>query len=109
MYFALQAQESLKGSGIQARVIDIQWLSPLPVARILDELGACQRICIVDECRKTGSLSEELYTRLHEESHIPLKMERLCSMDSFIPLGNASTLVLVSKDDIIHTCKNLMR
>jgi len=109
VYFALQAQESLKGSGIQARVIDIQWLSPLPVARILDELGACQRICIVDECRKTGSLSEELYTRLHEESHIPLKMERLCSMDSFIPLGNASTLVLVSKDDIIHTCKNLMR
>lgn len=109
IYLSLQAQQELAKLHIDAKVIDLRWLVPLPIDQILSALGTCRKICIVDECRKTGSLSEELAIRLLEESHFELEINRVTSLDSFIPLGDASSLVLVSKDDIIRSCKNLMR
>jgi len=83
----------------KVRVIDMRWLNPLPIEAILDAVYPCQNILIIDECRKTGSVSEELMARLSEQGvNVPIK--RVTGHDSFIPLGNAAYAVMPSEDDI---------
>jgi len=83
----------------KVRVIDMRWLNPLPIEAILDAVYPCQNILIIDECRKTGSVSEELMARLSEHGvNVPIK--RVTGHDSFIPLGNAAYAVMPSEDDI---------
>ncbi|MBT3785514.1 hypothetical protein HOF92_11095 [bacterium] len=102
VYLSIQAQGDLLKKGIKARIVDLLWLSPLDIPAILRAIGKSKRILLVDECRKTGSLSEELFTRLMEESPEELKVSRITGMDSFIPLGDASSLVLLSREDILR-------
>ena len=81
------------------RIIDMRWLHPLPMDAILKSVEGCEQILIVDECRKTGSPSEEIITCL-VESGIKAPISRITGHDSFIPLGGAAYDVLPSEDDI---------
>ena len=44
--------------GLEARVIDLRWLAPLPVDTVMEATSSCRAILVVDECRQTGSVSE---------------------------------------------------
>lgn len=93
-YMSRQAQKKLsEEQGIDARVIDLRWLAPLPEDALLSATAACDRILIVDECRHTGSQSEGLMA-LFAEARPEAITRRITAEDSFIPLGNASTLTL---------------
>lgn len=101
-YLSLKAQKILKEKyNIKIKVIDLRWLKPLPMENLCKELIPSEHIIIVDECRKTGSLSEELMCRLHETTEVQAKISRVTGHDSFIPLGDAATVVLPSLEDII--------
>lgn len=113
-YLSCQAQKILAEQGIQARVIDLNWLHPLPMASLLKAVAPCKKVLIVDECRKTGSLSEELMTGLHEagvlcsnKSGNNVTVERITADDSFIPLAKAAYYVLPSVDMIVERAKAL--
>lgn len=113
-YLSCQAQKILAEQGIQARVIDLNWLHPLPMASLLKAIAPCKKVLIVDECRKTGSLSEELMTGLHEagvlcsnKSGNNVTVERITADDSFIPLAKAAYYVLPSVDMIVERAKAL--
>jgi 2-oxoisovalerate dehydrogenase E1 component len=56
---------------------------------------------IVDECRKTGSISEAIITGLVEHMESLPKLSRLTGEDTFIPLGDAWQYVLPSKQGIV--------
>ena len=89
------------------RLIDLRWLKPLDIEAILAAIGTAQHILVVDECRRTGSMSEELITGFVEnECQVPF--ERLCAQDSFIPLGTAAYEVLPSEADILSAARNLL-
>ena len=103
-YLSRQAEPQL--TGIKSRIIDMRWLAPLPMAAILDAVKGCRNILIVDECRRSGSLSEELMTRLIEAG-ITVPIKRVTGHDSFIPLGNAAYSVMPSVDDIVATAKEM--
>ncbi|UAA39164.1 MFS transporter [Paraneptunicella aestuarii] len=111
-YLSRQVQNDLAQQGIKARVIDLRWLAPLNEEAILAAVADCQHILIVDECRKTGSISEALFTLLAENNHKLLanmaEIGRICAEDSFIPLGSASYTVLPSRDGILQTALNLV-
>ncbi len=102
-YLSRQAYDEL-GKGINLRIIDLRWLSPLPDQAILESIEGCDRVLIVDECRKTGSLSEELMTLLKDKPNV----KRHTAEDSFIPLGRAYASTLPSKESIIAAAKDLM-
>ncbi len=85
---------------IATRLIDLRWLSPLPMQAILKAIKGAKSILIVDECRQTGSLSEELFTRLKEQG-VSQPISRITAKDSFIPLGAAAYHVLPSEQEII--------
>ena len=104
-YLSRQAEEKL--GGINLRIIDMRWLSPLPMKAILETVKACNNILIVDECRRSGSLSEELMAQLMEAG-ITAPIARVTGHDSFIPLGNAAYDVMPSVDDIVAAAKEMM-
>ena len=109
-YLARQSQKLLLDKGVAAEVVDLRWLAPLPMDAVLDHLAKRRDpdspVLIVDECRASGSLSEELMTRLVEEG-VAAPIKRLCGDDSFIPLGPAANAVLLQKDDIIGAAEAL--
>jgi 2-oxoisovalerate dehydrogenase E1 component len=107
-YLSRQAAKTLEDKGINIRVIDLRWLHPLPEEAILDAVKGCEHILIVDECRKSGSPSEEIISLLHEKLSEQPKMARVTATDCFIPLGPASAATLPSRDDIIEATLDLM-
>ncbi len=96
-YLSRRAAATLKSKSY--RIIDMRWLHPLPMDAIKQAVVDCENILIVDECRKTGSPSEEITTCLLEAG-VRAPISRITGHDSFIPLGNAAYEVLPSEDDI---------
>jgi 2-oxoisovalerate dehydrogenase E1 component len=108
-YLSRQAAKILSEKhGIQARVIDLRWIKPLDTAAIVREAQKCQSVLIVDECRETGSLSEELMTAFLELDKQPRPIRRLCAKDCFIPLGEGSTITLPDRDGIVREVCELL-
>ena len=89
-------------------MLDLRYLIPLDINKIVEALGAEHKVLIVDECRRRGSLSEELFTALHEAKPGFYQLQRLCAEDSFIPLGAAAYTVLPSVAQIIAQAKLLL-
>ena len=92
--------------GLDARVIDLRWLAPLDEDALLAAVQGCERILIVDECRRTGSQSEALMA-LFAERAPDRQVRRIAAEDSFIPLGRAATLTLPSRDSIVAAALDL--
>ena len=107
-FLSRQAEAELAAQGYQLRVLDLRTLVPLHVNEIVKALGSCSKVLIVDECRRRGSLSEELFTALHEAKPGHFQISRLCAEDSFIPLGSAAYTVLPSKQQIIEHAMTLL-
>ena len=99
-YLSRQAQKILKDRhGIDARIIDMRWLSPIPKAAILDAAKPCKNILIVDECREQGSHSEALMS-LFAEANGKIAT-RLVAEDSFIATGPAYGVTMPDRDGIV--------
>ncbi|MBI2993379.1 MAG: MFS transporter [Gammaproteobacteria bacterium] len=84
---------------IRARVIDLRWLVPLPLEDLMRHIEGCERMLIVDECRRSGSVSEALMTLIAEKG-IRAPLARVTAEDSFIPLGPAAGLLLPTVEQI---------
>ena len=96
---SLRVAKRLTGRGIGVRVVDLRWLSPLPVDDLVRETRATRAVLVADETRASGGWSEGVITAL-VECGITTRMGRVTSKDSFIPLGDAAKLVLLSEDEI---------
>ncbi|MBS0287582.1 MAG: MFS transporter [Proteobacteria bacterium] len=105
MALARQAAFELKQDyQIDIKLMDLRWLAPLNTQGILKEIQHCKNILIVDECRNTASLSEQLMALIMEQMHpSPMKIKRITAKDSFIPIGNAWEFILPSKDQIVQS------
>ncbi|GAB59824.1 dehydrogenase E1 component subunit alpha/beta [Rheinheimera nanhaiensis] len=107
-YLSRQAELELAAQGYQLRVLDLRTLVPLHTDLIIKALTGCRKVLIVDECRRRGSLSEELFTALHEAKPGHFSISRLCAEDSFVPLGAAAYAVLPSKQQIVQQALSLL-
>ena len=105
---SLRAALELARAVISARVIDLRWLAPLPIDDVLHHAADVGRVLVVDECRRSGTVSEALATAIFE-ARPSTRFARVTSADSFIPLGNAANLVLVSEADIVAAAVELVR
>ncbi len=94
--------------GARIRVLDLRWLKPLNAPVIASHARDTGRVLVVDEGRRTGGLSEEIFTLLDE--HAPaVHKRRVTGEDSYIPLGDAANLVLVSEEQIRAAAERLLR
>jgi 2-oxoisovalerate dehydrogenase E1 component len=106
-YLARRAIARMEAAGTRVRLVDVRWLKPLDVDAVIAALEGAGACLVVDECRRTGSPSEELITGLVERS-VQIPVRRLTAEDSFIPLGAASYQVLPSEDGIVEAAKALL-
>lgn len=107
MYLARQAAKILQNQhNIEVKLIDLRWLAPLPVAALKQALKNQQEIIIVDECRQTGSISEQLVTFIVENMTTKPVIKRVCAQDSFIPIGNAWQTILPNCQDIVDCVRS---
>tara|TARA_R110002124_G_scaffold233406_1_gene398762 strand:+ start:141670 stop:143922 length:2253 start_codon:yes stop_codon:yes gene_type:complete len=107
-YLSRKAAKTLEEQhGVKLRVIDLRWLSPLNIQAAAKAAQDCQSILIVDECRETASLSEEIMTKLYEAISPAPIMKRITATDCFIPLGRAYASTLPSADSITQAALEL--
>ncbi|AWH00802.1 MFS transporter [Rhodococcus ruber] len=97
---SLRAARRLSARGVQAAVLDLQWLAPLPLAELLACAQSFPRVLVVDETRRSGGVSEAVVTALVDAGYRG-RISRVTSRDSFVPLGPAAAEVLLSEDDVV--------
>ncbi len=107
LYLTLRAVTALENKGVRVRVLDLRWLAPLPVADLLREADATGKVLVADETRASGGVSEGVLTALIDAGFTGA-MARVTSADSFVPLGDAARLVLLSENDIICAAMDLV-
>ncbi len=108
VYLSRLAAERLQAEGIALRIVDLRWLTAIDHDAVHAAVADCARVLIVDECRRSGSPSEELVTGLVERGLDGRQLMRLTAEDSFIPLGRAATVTLPSTEDIVVRARELL-
>jgi 2-oxoisovalerate dehydrogenase E1 component len=104
---SLRVAKRLATAGIGCRVLDLRWLSPLPVEDLMREAEATGRVLVVDETRRTGGVSEAVITALVDAGYDGA-VSRVASADSFVPLGPAAELVLLDETTIENAACRLV-
>jgi 2-oxoisovalerate dehydrogenase E1 component len=104
---SLRVAARLAEEGYGARVLDLRWLAPLPVADIIRESSATGRVLVVDETRRSGGVGEGVLAALVDGGYIGAA-RRVTSVDSFIPLGPAARHTLVSEEAITQGARALL-
>jgi 2-oxoisovalerate dehydrogenase E1 component len=108
LHLSLRAARRLAERGVQARVLDLRWLAPLPLDDLVAAARTTGRVLVVDETRRTGGVSEGVLAAL-TDAGFHGRTARVASKDSFVPLGDAARLVLVSEDEIEAAALELVR
>lgn len=112
-YYSRQATDVLaKTHTKKVKVIDLRWIAPVDATRLAMEVGSTKNVLIVEECRKTGSMSEFLVASLVEKMPeaglaIP-KIKVVAADDCFIPLGQASAAGLPKKAEILNAAISML-
>ncbi|NKB89038.1 MAG: MFS transporter [Acidobacteria bacterium] len=109
LWRSLRAADTLRRDhGVDARVVDLRWLSPLDEGTLVREAEATGNVLVVDEGRRTGGVSEAIITAIVDAGASP-RMARYCGEDTFIPLGPAWEQVLPSEEGIVEHALALLR
>ncbi|GAA4207510.1 thiamine pyrophosphate-dependent enzyme [Streptosporangium oxazolinicum] len=104
---SLRAAVRLTAEGHSCRVLDLRWLSPLPVEDLMRAAELTGRVLIADETRRTGGVSESIVAELLDAGFTG-RIARVTSSDSFIPLGEAARHVLLSEAEIEAAARKLL-
>ncbi len=104
---SLRAARTLAADGVGCRILDLRWLAPLPFEDLLRAAAATGRVLVADETRRTGGVSEGVVTTLVDAGFTG-RIARVASQDSFIPLGDAASTVLLSEPGIVDAARDLL-
>lgn len=104
---SLRAAVRLTQEEKKCRVLDLRWLSPLPIDDLMRSAELTGNVLIADETRRTGGVSEAIVTALIDNGFTG-RIARVTSQDSFVPLGAAAEQVLLSEQDIEHAAHKLL-
>ncbi|HTJ39499.1 MAG TPA: thiamine pyrophosphate-dependent enzyme [Dactylosporangium sp.] len=104
---SLRAAARLTAEGIACRVVDLRWLSPLPVGDIIKNASDTGRVLVVDETRRSGGVGEGVIAALVDAGYVGVA-RRVAAVDSFVPLGPAANHVLVSEEQIVQGARSLL-
>lgn len=109
-FLCQQAALTLQNTcGVIPKIIDLRCLAPLNEEALVQAMQGISNILIVDECRRTGSLSEALMVSFMERLHPLPKISRVTAEDCFIPLGTAWEHILPSKESIVEASLKLLQ
>ncbi len=107
VHLSLRAAVALEQHGITTSVLDLRWLTPLPLASLTAVSEQARRVLVVDEGRASGGVAESVVAAL-VDAGCTVPLARVASADSYVPLGPAAGLVLLSEEDIVTAARRLV-
>jgi len=90
-------------------LLDLRWLAPLNMQAIITAIKPFKKILIVDEGRKTGSISETIIANLNDHLSPLPPIARITAEDSFVPLGNAWQYIMPSVEQIVQKIIGMLK
>jgi 2-oxoisovalerate dehydrogenase E1 component len=106
VHLGRRAMARLADHGVQASLLDLRWLVPLPVEQLTRLAADFDRVLVVDETRHAAGVGEGVISALVEAGYRG-RIGRVASRDSYIPIGPAADLVLLGEDEIVTAARNL--
>jgi 2-oxoisovalerate dehydrogenase E1 component len=82
-------------------VLDLRWLNPLPLEAVRGHAAELGTVLVVDECRRTGGGVAEAIVADLAEGDVARRLASVRAVDSFVPLGTATSAVLVGTDQVV--------
>jgi len=107
VHLSRRAAATLADNGVEATVLDLRWLAPLPVEAVTSVAHQIAAVLVVDETRHSGGVSEGVVAALVDAGYQG-RLSRVTSADSFIPLGPAAETVLLGESDIVKAVNDLL-
>jgi len=99
---SLQAAQRLRAQhGVASRVVDLRWLNPLPFDELRAHATEVGNVLVVDECRRTGAGVADAIVADLAEHEFAGSLASVRAADSFVPLGTATSVVLVGTEQIV--------
>lgn len=108
LWMSLRAAKTLAAEGIEVSVLDLRWLNPLPRADMIELANRSGRVLVVDECRRSGGVSEAVFAELIDAGFRG-SMSRIAGHDVYIPLGGAANLVLIQEADVLVAARKAVQ
>jgi 2-oxoisovalerate dehydrogenase E1 component len=102
------ARQLEKQHGVRARVIDLRWLAPLPLEALRAEVTGRRGVLVVDECRATAGGPADALLADWTEQGLAGRFRSVRAADSYVPLGGATDLVLVTEAQILSSAQQLL-
>ena len=103
---SLRAARTLDDDGVHSTVVDLRWLSPLPMAEVAALAAGFSRVLVVDETRASGGVGEGVVAGLVDRGYAGA-LARVASADSYVPLGPASAHVLLAEHEVVSAARRL--
>ncbi|MGA1326876.1 MAG: pyruvate dehydrogenase complex E1 component subunit beta, partial [Rubrivivax sp.] len=84
---ALEAARQLAQEGLEAEVVDLRVLRPLDITAVVESVLRTQRLLVVDEAWRSGSLAAEIVAQVAETAshHLAVPPRRVCSAEVPMP------------------------
>lgn len=98
---------AMRAAGVDATVLDLRWISPLPADQLAAYASGFDRVLVVDETRRSGGVGEGIVATLVDRGYDG-RLARVAGADSYVPLGPASRLVLVTEEEIAEAARALV-
>lgn len=111
LHKALEAANELKGSGIDVEVIDLRILRPIDTETITQSVARTNRVLVVEEAWRSGSISAEITSRIMKEAFYDLDapVERLCGKEVPLPYPkHLEEAAIPQVSDIVNTVKKMV-
>jgi 2-oxoisovalerate dehydrogenase E1 component len=105
---ALRAARRLVAEhGALARIVDLRWLAPLPVAAVVEHARQCRAVLVADECRASGGVADAVVAHLVDEQ-VAGAIATARSADSYVPQGASADLVVLSEQQVFDAAVGLL-
>ncbi|MFK8012934.1 MAG: thiamine pyrophosphate-dependent enzyme [Marinicellaceae bacterium] len=90
-------------------IMDLRWIQPLNTKSICNLAKKFDTILVVDEGRESASIGEGVVSCIIDNVENPPQISKITGLDSFTPLGDASSLVLPNADIIVDQLNKLAK
>jgi 2-oxoisovalerate dehydrogenase E1 component len=111
VHVAMRVAEKLSREGVECAVLDLRSLAPLDRPAILALARSCNRILIVHEDTRTGSIGESIAAIIQEEAfeYLDAPIRILGALDTPVPYSPPlEEVFLVSEEQVERTARLLL-
>ena len=112
VHVGLRVAERLAADGVQASVLDLRSLAPLDRETLLGVVRHCNRVLIIEEDTRAGSVGESVAAIIQEEAfeYLDAPVRIIGSLDTPVPYSpSLEEEFLASEERILEAARLLMR